>query len=66
MPFFTMGDRPDVIDQDHQLVALAHGFDSLLRIAQRLTAQERELSSRLQFAHDEVGLSHFSFLFLFS
>ncbi|KAK2776521.1 hypothetical protein FQN53_002658 [Emmonsiellopsis sp. PD_33] len=40
-------------EQDKQILALARGFDALIETIQKLTCQERELRSKLQFAHDE-------------
>ncbi|EEH36485.1 hypothetical protein PAAG_06903 [Paracoccidioides lutzii Pb01] len=40
-------------EQDKQILALARGFDTLIETIQKLTWQERELRSKLQFAHDE-------------
>ncbi|PGH02321.1 hypothetical protein AJ79_07660 [Helicocarpus griseus UAMH5409] len=40
-------------EQDEQILALARGFDALIETIQKLTWQERELRSKLQFAHDE-------------
>lgn len=37
-----------------ELRILASGFVALLEIAQKLTRQEQELQSRLQYAFDEV------------
>ena len=45
------------LEQESQIKSLARGFDALLAIAQRLTAQERKLQSRLRFAHNEVSES---------
>ncbi len=57
LPFREMSPtrKLEQLGQDLRTVALARGFNALLAIAKNLTHQERELQSRLRFAHNEVG-----------
>lgn len=48
--------------QEQQLQTLARAFDALLLTAHQLCLRERELRRRVEYAHDEVGLT-FSFSF---
>jgi hypothetical protein len=51
--------KVEQVEQDKWVALLARGFDALLKIAQKLTCEERKLQTRLRFAHNEVrGIGH--------
>lgn len=42
--------------QDQQVEILTRGFDALLETARNLALKEKDLQSKLKFAHDEVRI----------